>query len=46
MKINLDKVKDLTPKHKRGGASRRRTLCEGIDKPRLVVYHPEKENGS
>jgi hypothetical protein len=41
MKINLDQVKDLTPKYKRGGASRRRTLREGIDKPRLVVYHPE-----
>ena len=46
MKISLAQVKDLTPKHKRGGASRRRTLREGIDKPRLVVYHPEKENGS
>lgn len=46
MKINLDQVKDLTPKYKRGGASRRRTLREGIDKPRLVVYPPEKENGS
>lgn len=46
MKINLDQVKDLTPKTKRGGASRRKTLREGIDQPVKVVYHPSKENGA
>lgn len=45
MKINLDEIKDLTPKYKRGGASRRRTLREGIDVESKPVYHLNKEKG-
>ena len=50
MKINLDQIKDLTPKPKTGGAASRkesrRKRSKVLYNPSQVVYHPDKENGS
>lgn len=50
MKINLDQIKDLTPKPKTGGAATRKESrikrSKVLYNPAQVVYHPDKDNGS
>lgn len=50
MKIDLDKIIDLTPKPKTGGAasrkSSRRKRSKALYNPCQVVYHPQQENDS